>query len=140
MDLNRYFHPEHQIFLENVNYEVGKPTGGKMKMSCKDTIVARVMEPLGVKFTFNRAITFEPEGPFYLSVSFSVIMRWREDVKDEIDWRRADLANEFRASGGMLLNNLASRAALLIAEITSASGQTPIITLPGSPRRQKDES
>lgn len=140
MDLNRYFHPEHQIFLENVNYEVGNPTSGKMKMNCKDTIVARVIDPVGVKFTFNRAITFEPQGPFYLSVSFSVIMRWREEVKDEVDWRHTDLANEFRSSGGVVLHNLASRAALLIAEITSSSGQSPIITLPGSPRRSKEES
>lgn len=134
MDFNRYFHADKQIFLENVSYEFGKPTMGKFKMNCKDTIVARLMEPVGAKFTFNRAITFDPEGPFYLSVSFSVLMRFREEYKDEIDWKTLDLAGEFRAHGGALVHNLSSRASLLIAEITSASGQAPIITLPGSPK------
>lgn len=140
MDFNRYFHPEQQIFLENINYEHGKPARGKMKMNCKDTIVARLTEPMGAKFTFNRAISFEPDGPFYLSVSFSVIMRFREETHGELDWKTVDLAGEFREHGGITLHNLASRASLLIAEITSASGQTPIITLPASPKRSTPQS
>lgn len=128
IDFSRYFLPGAQTFLENVNYELQKPAVGRVKMNCKDTIVARVIDPVGIKVTFNRAIFFEPEGIFYLSVSFSSILRFRRDTKDEIDWKSVDLAGEFRKNGGSRLHSLSSRAALLIAEITSASGQTPIIT------------
>lgn len=135
LDFSRYFLPNAQIFLENINYELLKPTNGRVKMNCKDTIIARVMEPVGIKVTFNRALTFEPEGLFYLSVSFSSILQFRRDTKDEIDWKSIDLAGEFRENGGIWLHNLSSRAALLIAEITSASGQTPIITMLGTAKK-----
>lgn len=135
LDFSRYFLPNAQIFLENINYELLKPTNGRVKMNCKDTIIARVMEPVGIKVTFNRALTFEPEGLFYLSVSFSSILAFRRDTKDEIDWKSIDLAGEFRENGGIWLHNLSSRAALLIAEITSASGQTPIITMSGTAKK-----
>ena len=87
LDFSRYFLPNAQIFLENINYELLKPTNGRVKMNCKDTIIARVMEPVGIKVTFNRALTFEPEGLFYLSVSFplyfssDVIQRTRSTGK-----------------------------------------------------------
>ena len=135
LDFSRYFLPGAQIFLENINYELQKPAGGRVKMNCKDTIIARVMDPVGIKVTFNRVLSFEPEGLFYLSVSFSSILQFRQDIKDEIDWKSIDLAGEFRENGGLWLHNLSSRAAPLIAEITSASGQTPIITMSGSVKK-----
>lgn len=67
-------------------------------------------------------------------MSFSSIIRFNPETKDEIDWTKVDLAGEFRRNGGILIHNLASRAALLVAQISSASGQVPIITAPGLPR------
>ena len=136
LDFGRYFLPEQHVFLENINYELVRPEKRtrQLKLNCKDTIVARILDPLRVKITFNRAISFEPEGLFYLSVSFSSIIRFNPETKDEIDWMKVDLAGEFRRNGGILIHNLASRAALLVAQISSASGQVPIITAPGLPR------
>lgn len=136
LDFGRYFLPEQHVFLENINYELVRPEKrtGQLKLNCKDTIVARILDPLRLKITFNRAISFEPEGLFYLSVSFSSILRFNPETKDEIDWTKIDLAGEFRKNGGFLMHNLASRASLLVAQISSASGQPPIITAPGIPR------
>lgn len=128
IDFARYFLPEHQVFLEYVNFEVAATAPGTRKMNCKDTIVARLSDPVGIKVTFNRALSFEPEGIFDLSVTFSCFLRFRPETKDEIDWRSIDIAGEFRTGGGAILHALASRASLLIAEITSASGQPPVIT------------
>lgn len=128
IDFTRYFMPDHQIFLEYINYETVSASAGAHKMNCKDTIVARLSEPVGIKITFNRALSFEPEGIFYLSVTFSCFLRFRAETRDEIDWRSVDIADEFRAGGGAILHMLTSRASLLIAEITSASGQPPVIT------------
>lgn len=136
IDFSRYFLPEHQVFLEYVNYETSKPTPGAHKMNCKDTIVARLSDRVGVKITFNRAISFEPEGVFDLSVTFSCFLRFRPETVDEIDWHATDIAGEFRTGGGAVLHMLISRASLLIAEITSSSGQPPIITSAGTaPKR-----
>ena len=140
IDFTRYFLPEHQVFLENVNFEMLKPVRGRRKMNCRDTIVARLSEPVGIKITFNRALLFEPEGNFYLSVTFSCFLRFRPEVHDEIDWRSADIAGEFRAGGGPVLNMLAARASLLISQITSASGQPPIVTSAYSKREGGSDS
>ncbi len=132
IDFTRYFHPDCKIYLENVNFEHIKAPAPRVKMNCKDTIVAHLAEPAGIKVTFNRTVSFEPEGLFYLSVSFSAIMRFNESTKDEIVWKGLDIASEFRQSGGPVLHSLSSRASLLIAQITSASGQPPLITPTGT--------
>ena len=78
IDFNRYFLHEHQIFLDNVNYEMLRieKMQGEMKLNCKDTIVAQLIEKQGVKVTFNRTLNFEPEGMFFLSVTFGVMLKF----------------------------------------------------------------
>ncbi len=137
IDFSRYFLPGHQVFLEYINFETTASRPGKRRMNCKDTIVARLSDPVGVKVTFNRALSFEPDGIFYLSVTFSCFLRFDPRTKDEVDWHSLDIAGELRTGGGPILLELASRASLLISEITSASGQPPIITS-ASTRAPKD--
>ncbi len=127
-DFSRYFLPGHGVILEYVNFETSPLPPKRRKMNCKDTIVARLSDPVGVKVTFNRALSFEPEGVFYLSVTFSSFLRFDPRTKDEVDWHSLDIAGELRSGGGPILLELASRASLLISEITSAAGQPPIIT------------
>ena len=135
IDFGRYFLHDHQIFLDNLNYEVQKleKATPEMKLNCKDTIVAQLMENVGVKVTFNRAMAFEPEGMFTLSVTFGVMMRFNPVYYTEISWKNVDIAGEFKKSCPHILTNLMSRTSMLIAEITSASGQVPIITPGGVP-------
>ena len=143
IDFNRYFLHEHQIFLDNVNYEVIKLEKARpeVKLNCKDTIVAQLMDKVGVKVTFNRTLSFDPEGMFFLSVTFGVMMRFNPVYYDEIMWKNIDIAGEFRKGCPHILTNLMSRTSMLIAQITSASGQTPIITPggvnPSAPQQAK---
>ncbi len=129
-DFNRYFLAERRIVLENVSYEthVMQPNG-TMKLAGKDTIVAQIVGQAGVKVTYNRTLQFDPEGPFSLSVSFAVMLVFNPGTRDEIDWKTIDVANEFRKACPALVTTMMSRATLLVAEITSASGGTPIIPL-----------
>ena len=133
IDFSRYFLHEHQIFLDNVSYEVIKLEKVKadVKLNCKDTIVAQLIEKVGVKVTFNRTVSFDPEGMFFLSVTFGVMMRFNPVYYDEIMWKNIDIAGEFKRGCPQLMTNLMSRTSLLISEITSASGQSPIVT-PGA--------
>lgn len=130
IDFGRYFLHEHQIFLDNINYEVLKleKANGEMKLNCKDTIVAQLIDKRGVKITFNRTMTFEPEGMFFLSVTFGAMLKFNPVYYDEIMWKNIDLAGEFKQNCPHILTNLMSRTSLMISEITSASGQVPIVT------------
>ncbi len=129
-DFNRYFLAERRIVLENVSYEVHPvQPNTQMKLNGKDTIIAQVAGQAGVKVTYNRTLQFEPEGPFSLSVSFAVMLVFNPGTRDEIDWKTIDVANEFRKACPALVTTMMSRATLLVAEITSASGGAPIIPL-----------
>ena len=132
-NFERYFLQEKKILLENISYETvpveGRPTD--MKLGVKDTIVAQLLKN-GVKINFNRALNFDPEGIFSLSVTYSMMMFFDPTTKDEIDWKSTDIATEFRQSCPHLLTSLMSRTSLMVSQITSAGGQNPIVT-PASP-------
>jgi len=130
-DFNRYFLAERRIMLENVSYETNRvqPQGGQLKLGVKDTILAQVMGQAGVKVTFNRALRFDPEGPFTLSVSFAVMLVFNPGTRDEIDWKTIDVAEEFKKNCPQLVQAMMAKCALLVAEITAANGGAPIIPL-----------
>ena len=133
MEFMKYFKPATKAVLDNIRYETLKmDIQGltKMKMNCRDTVLAQLL-PGGVKINFNREVKFEPEGPFDLSVTFTTILPFNTEVSDEIDWKTVDIAGEFRRSRHPMLSVMMSRASLLIGEITSASGNNPLITPPG---------
>ncbi len=131
-DFNRYFLAERRITLENVSFETQRPavTSGQLRLTAKDTIVAQLIGNAGVKATFNRALSFEPDGPFTVSVSFSVMLVFNPGTRGEIDWRTIDIAEEFKKNCPQLVQTMMTKSALLIAEITNANG-TPILPMAG---------
>ena len=130
LDFKKYFLSEHQIFLDNINYETLKleRAQGEVKLGCKDTIVAQLIDSVGVKFTFNRTMSFDEGGMFFLSVTYGAMLRFNPATYGEVMWKNMDLAGEFKMGCPHILTNLMSRTSLMIAQITSASGQNPIIT------------
>lgn len=132
MEFIKYFKPQTKTALDNIRYETGKLDVkglSKLKMNCKDTVLAQLL-PGGVKINFNREVKFEPEGPFELSVTFTTVLPFEPQFADEIDWKTVDIAGEFRRSRHPMLSVMMSRASLLIAQITSASGNNPLVTPP----------
>lgn len=138
-NFERYFLHEKKVLLENISYETVKVEGRprQMKLGVKDTIVAQLMQN-AVKINFNRAMNFDPEGVFSLSVTYSMLLVFDPSTKDEVDWKSVDIAGEFKRSCPQLLSTLMSRTSLMIAQITSAAGQDPIVTpaAPVEPRAQ----
>ena len=126
-DFAKYFLPNQRIILDNISYETQRATPGQLLLTPKDTIIAQVMGSSGVKLTFNRSVRFEPEGPFTLSVTFGVMLMFNPATSKEIDWHHTDLAGEFKKRWPALINALASKTILMVAEITNASGLSPII-------------
>ena len=126
-DFNRYFLAERRIVLDNISYESLRPIAGQVKMNVKDMIVAQIMGQAGVKVTYNRTLSFDPEGIFRLSVTFGVMLVFNPGTRGEIDWRTIDVAAEFKKNCPQLVDIMASKAALLVAEITNASSGNPMI-------------
>ena len=131
-NFNEYFLRERKVFLENISYETVK-TENKAptrKLGCRDTVVAQLLLPTGVKFIFNRRLSFDPEALFTLSVSFGVFFRFDPAKYDEIDWKSVNLVGEFTRHCPAILADMTARTTLLVAQITSAAGATPIIATP----------
>ncbi|MCI9449312.1 MAG: hypothetical protein HFE30_03550 [Clostridiales bacterium] len=136
-----YFLKERRVFLENINYETVKGENrneGERRLGCRDTVVSQLISPIGVKIIFNRRLNFEPEAIFTLSVSFGVFMLFDPARRDEVDWNEVNIVKEFTKDCPEILTELTSRATLLTAQITSAAGNTPIIT--AVPVRKMNES
>ncbi len=135
MDFLAYFQPQHQFYLDNISYETIKKERPPeaMKLNVKDTIVAQLIDGFGVRITFNRALNFEPENLFVLSVTYGVILTFNPALRDTVDWKNTDIASEFKRGGGTVLTNLSARTSLLVSQITSSAGQTPIITPVAAP-------
>lgn len=126
----RHFLPMRHVKLANVSYETDMPkleNGTQVRLGVRDTVVAQVQAGRGVKVTFNRALSFEPDGPFTLSVSFEVMLAFNPRTAGEVEWKAVDVASQFRQKCPALMQTMMSRAALLVAQITSADGGNPII-------------
>ena len=126
----RHFLPMRHVKLANVSYETETPkleNGTQVRLGVRDTVVAQVQAGRGVKVTFNRALSFEPDGPFTLSVSFEVMLMFNPRTAGEVEWKAVDVASQFRQKCPALMQTMMSRAALLVAQITSADGGNPIV-------------
>ncbi len=130
-NFNRYFLAERRISLDNISFETQRPSAGpgKYQLGMKDTIVAQIMGQTGVKITYNRALRFDPEGPFTLSVSYGVMLVFNPGTRDEVNWREIDVAAEFKKNCPQLCNAMAAKAALLVAEITNEATGSPVIPI-----------
>ena len=77
---------------------------------------------------------FEPAGIYELTISYGAAATINAQGLKEIDWKNINVADEIRNGNCTLLNNLISRISLQIGQITSSSGQVPVITPPGIAR------
>lgn len=141
-NFSSYFLPERRIFLENISYEAlgAKAVREKGKrLDCKDSVVAQLRYPFGVKIVFNRRLTFQPEELFELSVSFAAELKFDPEKRDLVDWKSVNVAHEFQTGFPILFASLNARCTLLIAEITSAAGASPVIPLPAKNKLPQTE-
>lgn len=127
INIEKFFKPEQNIFLEKIDYTIG-PISNKAinnKLICVDEISTQGLEDNKIKLSFSRKINIEDD-VLCLFVKFGTILTLNDSVK--IDCSADNFAQEF--VGTHVLTTMISRVALLIAQITSSYGQTPIITPP----------
>lgn len=131
-NLSKYFLPEHEFYLQNISYNriENSINSEEHSLNCVDSIKVDVEGNDSVRVTVTRALNFEQEELFELTVSFGAILKFEPTKKNDHNWHEINMAEEFRKNGAFVTNNLMSRISLLIAQITSSFGQTPFILPP----------
>ncbi len=129
-DFDRYFLKECQIFLSHIDYDVLALGSGNGKINVTDNIQAYPKDDSHVKIELSRSLSFPEGGLFSVSVIYGVMLTKNPLSKDEIDWSTIDVCEEFKRAKVPLINGIASRISMLIAQITSSYGQNPIVTPP----------
>ena len=99
-------------------------------LNCADNINVEVNEKNEVKIIVTRTLTFDPEEMFRLVVAFGANLKLEPQKMMEYNWHELNLAEEFRENGNFVIDNLMSRISLLIAQVTSSFGQSPLILPP----------
>lgn len=141
-NLQDYFRPEQEIFLDKLNYKRIENTNNKVSkeftLLCQDNVKVSVNDD-GVRIIVTRSLVFEPEEIFTMSVSFGTDLKFNER-KSEYDWKTINLAEEFRENGDFVTAQLMSRVSLIIGQITSSFGQQPIILQPALVKTNQPET
>ena len=133
MQLSDLFKNEYQYQLKSINYHLVEPVVVQQsyQISCKDFVQAIPETDNSVQFIFRREIAFEPENLFAVEVSFAATLTYRDDLSDDVkNAPLSELEAAFRHTNDAYSTNLAARASLLIAQITSSYGQQPLVTPP----------
>ncbi|MGN0370692.1 MAG: hypothetical protein ACI4EW_09115 [Butyrivibrio sp.] len=128
--LVNFFETEQEFYLDNISYNRIDKKGQtkEYSLNCIDTIKTNIYEDV-LRLTICRTLKFEPEEIFELSVAYGAVLKFNKAGK-ELDWSKINVEEEFRENGQFVTANLMNRISLLIAEITSSFGQTPIILPP----------
>ena len=131
-NLAQYFMQEHEFYLQSVSYNRIENVEDETEhsLNCFDNIKADVERDSFVRITVTRSLKFDPDELFELSISFGAILKFDPEKKDEYDWHKVNMAEEFRENGEFVLSNLMNRIALLVAQITSSYGQMPLVLPP----------
>ena len=130
-NLVEYFLPEQEFYLDKIVYNrLPQHTGNsEYSLKCKDTVQV-VLEDNGIRITVERILRFEPEEVFELAISFGAVLKFNDKKKQDHQWKDIDLSKEFIENGGFVIDNLMNRISLLVSQITSSFGQTPIVLPP----------
>lgn len=131
-NFSEYFLPEQEFYLHKVMYDRIDNISSKDEfvLNCADNINVEVSEKDEVRVIVTRTLSFEPEEMFRLVVAFGANLKFDPRKINEYDWHEINMAEEFRDNGNFVTENLMSRISLLIAQITSSFGQTPLVLPP----------
>lgn len=128
-DLSKSFKREQGLFLEEVRYNISpvdNDKGKSGKVFIDDTVSAAKINEKQIKLNFTRSLKVG-EDAMSLKVKFGAILTISEN-DTTTDWDSIDLAEEFKNT--MVLSNMIGRVSLIISQLTSSYGVSPIITPP----------
>ena len=132
-NLSSYFQQEYQFFLHQIDYEKKEDVHQDIQsvvLSYSDKLSASINhDDSTVTLLVTRTLSFTPDILFHVSITFGAILK-SSGKKPEVPWTDEVLSNEFLHNGQFVTANLMSRITLLMGQITSSSGQTPLFLPP----------
>ena len=129
IDFEKNLSEEFEFRLSRVEYEgIEQPAAAeKLEVITFDEVVAEAKDS-HILLTLTRKLSFKPSSLFAITVCFEVAIPLMgisgEDLGGE------DIATAFKETPNAYVNDIFSRASLLISQITAAGGQIPIVTPP----------
>lgn len=132
LNFDKYFVSDQEISLQRIEYKVvdDQCTSESVSLSCEDNLTFEAVTEEKVSLILTRHLSFNPTCFFDLIISYKFSLLFKEELKKEINWNDIDFEKEIKDNKGACLGNLMSRISLQVAQITSSSGQMPIITPP----------
>ncbi len=129
---------QQELFLDSVKYEMsfGEVKNGEARLAINDSLDVCVEEGK-IKVVFLRVVNTVPMELFSISVSFGCFLPLKEDYINEKDWDIVQLKEELLQEKN-IIGGLVSRSSMLISQISSSYGQSPIITQPIFILKQKN--
>lgn len=125
-----YFNPSYRFFLQNVQYERIEAEKEKATMQLNDQLEIQDLEDHAI-LRYTRKAFFEPQQLFNIIITFAAELEYSEEYRIKTVENRSQEALEvIKELGEQITSNLSSRASMVLAQLTSSSGQMPVITPP----------
>ena len=129
MDFDKYFLTECNVFLHHLEYDM-LSLDGEPKLTVTDSASAYDVSDDKVRVEISRTVSAALGKLFTIRAVFGILLKKNPLVMNEIDWSTVNVAEELIKNRKPLVNNVASRLSMLIANVTSSSGVIPVITPP----------
>jgi hypothetical protein len=131
LNFEKYFYQGHDLVLKHIVYQcIDSSASEEAKLICRDKLEVEDTDERRINLIFTRVLKFEPSFLYELTVSFGFSLFFVKENMHEVNWNEIDIVKELLDDQSGLLENIMSRASLLISQITSCSGYMPIITPP----------
>lgn len=112
----------HEITFESAPYK-------KAKITLWDEIDFHCLDENEVTFMFSRIVKTVPKSSINVKVSFYVTRKLKHEEDKVIEWKQF-LAKLDEEELDELGGNIYARISMLISQITSSDGSSPLITAP----------
>ncbi|SEA06405.1 hypothetical protein SAMN04515656_10357 [Eubacterium aggregans] len=125
---NEHFKENYRFALKNINYQKNDiDTKEKIELLCNDDVDIEISNDY-VNITLTRTLVADPVKLFEIMVAFEVILFFIDGDQNNLD--QSEIEERLINEESDLLDDIAGRISLLIAQITSSYGNPPIVTPP----------
>lgn len=135
--IDKYTKNSVKIYLKEIKFENNPSLEKKDSyLECYDELNAQLKGEDVIEVNFIRHVTILPQESSDLKIVIGAefIINTKKIKVKEIQWKEIDFVNEFKESN--IMDDVGSRASLLVAQITSIFSKNPLITPPGFLERE----
>ena len=130
MAFKEYLNNKVEIGLYNISYQYHTGEYEEIKVNYLDKINPIVDSESTFMIIASWDITFEPENPFDLSVSYFIRFSLKDEFMGKINLEDFKINELIKENPEEFIEDEMDRVSLLVAQITSSFANSPLITIP----------